>query len=142
MVNADVVTAVSLMIVFLLSGLKFGVITLIMAHISFNVPYVLVTVMPRLRKIDPSLIEASYDLGAKNRQVMFKVMIPILKPAIITASAIAFAMSFDDFIISYFTGGDQTNISTFIYSAKKVRPFIFAFGTILVGVIAFSVIIW
>ncbi|WP_434341733.1 spermidine/putrescine ABC transporter permease/substrate-binding protein [Mycoplasma putrefaciens] len=142
LVNADVVTAVSLMIVFLLSGLKFGVITLIMAHISFNVPYVLVTVMPRLRKIDPSLIEASYDLGAKNRQVMFKVMIPILKPAIITASAIAFAMSFDDFIISYFTGGDQTNISTFIYSAKKVRPFIFAFGTILVGVIAFSVIIW
>ncbi|KNG78922.1 spermidine/putrescine ABC transporter permease/substrate-binding protein [Mycoplasma sp. HU2014] len=142
LINADVVTAVSLMIVFLLSGLKFGIITLIMAHISFNVPYVLITVMPRLRKIDPSLIDASYDLGAKNHQVMFKVIIPILKPAIITASAIAFAMSFDDFIISYFTGGDQTNISTFIYTAKKIKPFVFAFGTGLVAIIAICIITW
>ncbi|EOA07112.1 Spermidine/putrescine ABC transporter, permease and substrate-binding component [Mycoplasma yeatsii 13926] len=142
LINADVVTAVSLMIVFLLSGLKFGILTLIMAHISFNVPYVLITVMPRLRKIDPSLIDASYDLGAKNHQVMFKVIIPILKPAIITASAIAFAMSFDDFIISYFTGGDQTNISTFIYTAKKIKPFVFAFGTGLVAIIAICIITW
>lgn len=142
LINADVVTAVSLMIVFLLSGLKFGIITLIMAHISFNVPYVLITVMPRLRKIDPNLIDASYDLGAKNHQVMFKVIIPILKPAIITASAIAFAMSFDDFIISYFTGGDQTNISTFIYTAKKIKPFVFAFGTGLVAIIAICIITW
>ncbi|QVJ95665.1 spermidine/putrescine ABC transporter permease/substrate-binding protein [Mycoplasma mycoides] len=142
LINADVITAVSLMIVFLIMGLKFGLLTLIMAHISFNVPYVLVTIMPRLKKIDPSLIDASYDLGAKNHQVMFKVILPILKPAIITAAAIAFAMSFDDFIISYFTGGMQTNVSTFIYTAKKTRPFIFVFGTCLVLVIALSIITW
>ncbi|WFQ95398.1 spermidine/putrescine ABC transporter permease/substrate-binding protein [Mycoplasma feriruminatoris] len=142
LINADVITAVSLMIIFLIMGLRFGLLTLIMAHISFNVPYVLVTVMPRLKKIDPSLIDASYDLGAKNHQVMFKVILPILKPAIITAAAIAFAMSFDDFIISYFTGGMQTNVSTFIYTAKKTRPFIFVFGTCLVVVIALSIITW
>jgi spermidine/putrescine transport system permease protein len=128
------------MIVFLMAGLKFGIVTLILAHISFNVPYVLITVMPRLRKIDKSLIEASYDLGAKNTQVLFKVILPILKPAIITATAIAFAMSFDDFIISYFTGGDQTNVSSFIYTAKKIKPYIFAFGTILVLIIVLAVI--
>ncbi|WP_026389604.1 spermidine/putrescine ABC transporter permease/substrate-binding protein [[Acholeplasma] multilocale] len=142
LINADVVTAVSLMIIFLLSGFKFGLGTLIMAHVSFNVPYVLITVMPRLRKIDKSLVEASMDLGAKPLHVLFKVILPILKPAIITATAIAFAMSFDDFIISYFTGGNQTNVSTFIYTAKKIKPFIFAFGTILVGVIVLSIIAW
>ncbi|WP_031543351.1 spermidine/putrescine ABC transporter permease/substrate-binding protein [Mesoplasma photuris] len=142
LINADVVTAVSLMIVFLMVGMKFGLVSLILAHVSFNVPYVLINVMPRLRKVDQSIIEAAYDLGAKNTQVIFKIILPILKPSIITATAIAFAMSFDDFIISYFTGGGQTNVSTFIYTAKKIKPYIFAFGTILVGVIALAVIIW
>jgi spermidine/putrescine transport system permease protein len=67
--------------------------------------------------------------------------LPVLKPAIITATVVAFSMSFDDFIISYFTGGDQTNVSTFIYTARRIRPYIFAFGTILVGVIVLAVII-
>ncbi|ATZ18964.1 spermidine/putrescine ABC transporter permease [Williamsoniiplasma somnilux] len=142
LINADVVTAVSLMIIFIVSGMSFGIGTLIMAHISFNVPYVLITVMPRLRKIDKSLLESAQDLGAKPYQVLFKVILPILKPAIITAAAIAFAMSFDDFIISYFTGGSQTNVSTFIYTAKKIKPFIFAFGTILVGAIVLVIIGW
>ncbi|AXK50827.1 spermidine/putrescine ABC transporter permease/substrate-binding protein [Spiroplasma alleghenense] len=142
LVNADVITAVSLMVVFIIAGLKFGIMTLIAAHISFNVPYVLITVMPRLRKIDPKVIDASYDLGSSSRQTMFKIVLPILRPAIIAATAIAFAMSFDDFIISYFTGGDQTNVSTFIYTAKKIQPYINAFGTILVGVIVLSILIW
>lgn len=90
-----------------------------MAHVSFNVPYVLITVMPRLRKVDKSIVEASYDLGAKTGTVIFKIILPILKPAIIIATVIAFAMSFDDFIISYFTGGDQTNVASFIYSTKE-----------------------
>jgi len=142
LINADVVTAVSLMVVFLLLGLQFGIGTLLLAHISFNVPFVLITVMPRLRKIDPALLESASDLGAKYYQILFKVILPVLKPAIITAAVIAFSMSFDDFIISYFTGGDQTNVSTFIYTAKRVRPYIFAFGTILVGAIIVAVIIW
>jgi len=136
-----VVTAVSLMVVFLLLGFRFGIGTLILAHISFNVPYVLITVMPRLRKVDKSLLEAASDLGAKNYQVLFRVVLPVLKPAIITAAVIAFSMSFDDFIISYFTGGDQTNVSTFIYTARRVRPYIFAFGTLLVAFIVFGVLI-
>jgi len=142
LINADVVTAVSLMVVFLLLGFRFGIGTLILAHISFNVPYVLITVMPRLRKVDKSLLEAASDLGAKNYQVLFRVVLPVLKPAIITAAVIAFSMSFDDFIISYFTGGDQTNVSTFIYTARRVRPYIFAFGTLLVAFIVFGVLIW
>ncbi|ASZ09277.1 spermidine/putrescine ABC transporter permease [Mesoplasma chauliocola] len=142
LINADIITAVALMVVFLISGLKFGIFTLVMAHVSFNVPYVLITVMPRLRKVDKSIIEASYDLGAKTSTVIFKIILPILKPAIIIATVIAFAMSFDDFIISYFTGGAQTNVSSFIYSAKRIKPYIFAFGTMMVGIIASGVVIW
>lgn len=142
LINADVVTAVSLMIIFLLAGMKFGIGTLLFAHISFNVPYVLITVMPRLRKVDPSILEAAQDLGSKPYQILWKVVLPILKPAIITAGAIAFSMSFDDFIISYFTGGSQTNVSTFIYTAKKIKPFIYAFGTLLVAVIIFAILVW
>ncbi|WP_106078960.1 spermidine/putrescine ABC transporter permease/substrate-binding protein [Mesoplasma coleopterae] len=142
LINADIITAVALMIIFLLSGIKFGIFTLIMAHVSFNVPYVLITVMPRLRKVDKSIVEASYDLGAKTGTVIFKVILPILKPAIIIATVIAFAMSFDDFIISYFTGGDQTNVASFIYSTKRIKPYIFAFGTMMVAIIAAGVIIW
>lgn len=142
LINADVVTAVSLMIIFLLAGMKFGIGTLLFAHISFNVPYVLITVMPRLRKVDPSILEAAQDLGSKPYQILWKVVLPILKPAIITAAAIAFSMSFDDFIISYFTGGSQTNVSTFIYTAKKIKPFIYAFGTLLVAVIIFAILLW
>ncbi|ATZ18209.1 spermidine/putrescine ABC transporter permease/substrate-binding protein [Mesoplasma melaleucae] len=142
LINADIITAVALMIIFLLSGIKFGIFTLIMAHVSFNVPYVLITVMPRLRKVDKSIVEASFDLGAKTGTVIFKVILPILKPAIIIATVIAFAMSFDDFIISYFTGGDQTNVASFIYSSKRIKPYIFAFATMMVAIIAAGVIIW
>lgn len=142
LINADVVTAVSLMMVFLIANLKFGLFTLIMAHVSFNVPYVLITVMPRLSRVDRSLVEAGEDLGSNNWQLLTRVILPVLKPAIIAAAAIAFAMSFDDFIISYFTGGSQSNFSTFIYSAKKIRPYVFAFGTILVAIIIVAILTW
>lgn len=142
LINADVVTAVSLMMVFLVANLRFGIFTLIMAHISFNVPYVLITVMPRLRKVDHSLLEAGEDLGANNWQLLIRVILPVLKPAIIAAAAIAFAMSFDDFIISYFTGGSQTNVSTYIYTMKKIRPYVFAFGTMLVAIIILGILTW
>ncbi|AKX33789.1 spermidine/putrescine ABC transporter permease [Spiroplasma litorale] len=142
LINADVITAVSLMIIFVLAGIKFGIVTLIAAHVSFNVPYVIVTVLPFMNRIDKNLIDASRDLGGTQRQTFFKVILPILLPSIITATAISFAMSFDDFIISYFTGGDQTNVSTFIYTAKKITPYINAFGTILVVTIVLIILIW
>lgn len=142
LINADVITAVSLMVVFIIAGIKFGIMTLIAAHISFNVPYVIITIMPFLKRIDKNIIDASQDLGSSPSQTFFKVILPMLKPAIITAATIAFSMSFDDFIISYFTGGDQTNVSTFIYTAKRLQPYVNAFGTILVAFIFVIVIIW
>lgn len=142
LINADVITAASLMVTFIVMGLKFGIFTLIAAHISFNVPYVIITIMPFLKKIDKNLIDASQDLGSSPRQTLIKIILPILKPAILTATAICFAMSFDDFIISYFTGGDQVNVSTFIYTAKRIQPYINAFGTIVVAFIFLVIIIW
>ncbi|WP_339022951.1 extracellular solute-binding protein [Spiroplasma endosymbiont of Crioceris asparagi] len=140
LVNADIITAVSLMVVFIIMGIKFGILTLIASHVSFNVPYVIITVMPFLKRIDKNIIAASEDLGSTQRQTIFKVILPSLLPSIITAAAICFSMSFDDFIISYFNGGDQTNVSTFIYTAKKIEPYINAFGTLLVSSI-FAIII-
>ncbi|WP_338983710.1 extracellular solute-binding protein [Spiroplasma endosymbiont of Othius punctulatus] len=140
LINADIITAVSLMVVFLILGFNFGIFTLIAAHVSFNVPYVIITVMPFLKRVDKNIISASEDLGSSPFQTFFKVVLPILIPSIITASAICFSMSFDDFIISYFTGGDQTNVSTFIYTAKKIQPYINAFGTLLVITIFMAIL--
>ncbi|QHX35673.1 spermidine/putrescine ABC transporter permease [Spiroplasma sp. TIUS-1] len=140
LINADIITAVSLMVVFLILGLNFGIFTLIAAHVSFNVPYVIITVMPFLKRVDKNIVSASEDLGSSPFQTFFKVVLPILIPSIITAAAICFSMSFDDFIISYFTGGDQTNVSTFIYTAKKIQPYINAFGTLLVITIFLAIL--
>ncbi|PQP79691.1 spermidine/putrescine ABC transporter permease [Spiroplasma sp. ChiS] len=142
LINADIITAVSLMMLFIALGANFGMLTLVLAHISFDLPYVIITVLPRLRKVDPKLIEASLDLGAKPSQTLRKIILPILKPAIIAAAAIAFAMSFDDFIISYFTGGDDVNVATFIYTMKRIKPFINAFGTICIAIIGVVIIGW
>ncbi|WP_338955011.1 ABC transporter permease subunit [Spiroplasma endosymbiont of Polydrusus cervinus] len=142
LINADIITAVSLMMLFIALGANFGMLTLVLAHISFDVPYVILTVFPRLRKVDPKLIEASLDLGAKPSQTLRKIILPILKPAIIAAAAIAFVMSFDDFIISYFTGGDDVNVATFIYTMKRIKPFINAFGTICITIIGIVIIGW
>jgi spermidine/putrescine transport system permease protein len=98
--------------------------------------------MPFIRKIDKNLINASKDLGSSGTQTIFKVVLPLLRPAIITATFICFAMSFDDFIISYFTSGMQTNVSTFMYTAKRIQPYINAFGTMLVVVIFLAIIFW
>lgn len=142
LVNADVITAIGLMIFFVLAGIKFGTITLVAAHVSFNVPYVIVTVLPFMMRIDPNMIQASRDLGGTSRQTFYRVILPTLLPSIITATGICFAMSFDDFIISYFTGGSQTNVSTFIYTQKKLKPFINAFGTLLVLAIVVVFLLW
>ncbi|AGM24697.1 extracellular solute-binding protein [Spiroplasma chrysopicola] len=142
LINADIITAVALMMLFIAMGANFGLLTLVLAHISFDIPFVIMTVLPRLRKIDQKLIEASLDLGAKPSQTLRKVILPVLKPAIIAAAAIAFAMSFDDFIISYFTGGADVNVATFIYTMKRIKPFINAFGTICIAIIGFVIIGW
>lgn len=142
LVNADIVTAVSLMLLFMALGFSFGLGTLILAHISFNIPYVIITVLPKIRQINVSQLEASQDLGASPWYTLRKIVLPTIKPAIVAGAAIAFAMSFDDFLISYFTGGNASNVSTFIYSLKRIKPYINAFSTIIILLITFIVISW
>lgn len=142
LVNADIVTAVSLMLLFMAFAFNFGLVTLILAHISFNIPYVIITVMPKIKTINNEQLEASQDLGASSWYTLRKVVFPTLKPAIIAGAAIAFAMSFDDFIISYFTGGNSANLSTYIYSLKRIKPYINAFSTIIIIIIAIIIISW
>lgn len=142
LVNADIVTAVSLMLLFMAFGFSFGIGTLILAHISFNIPYVIITVLPKIRSINMSQLEASQDLGATPWYTLRKIVLPTIKPAIIAGAAIAFAMSFDDFLISYFTGGNKSNVSTFIYSLKRIKPYINAFSTIIISLIAIMIISW
>lgn len=139
LINADVVTAVSLMMLFIALSFTFGIFTLIMAHISFNIPYVIITILPRLRRIHPTIIEASLDLGASPSYTLRKVILPLITPAIVIAGVISFAMSFDDFIISYFTGGNVTNVATHIYTLKRLTPVVNAFGTILISIVALIV---
>ncbi|WP_338962780.1 extracellular solute-binding protein [Spiroplasma endosymbiont of Lasioglossum villosulum] len=142
LVNADIVTAVSLMLLFMAFGFSFGLGTLIFAHISFNIPYVIITVLPKIRSINMSQLEASQDLGATPWYTLRKIVLPTIKPAIIAGAAIAFAMSFDEFLISYFTGGNTSNVSTFIYSLKRIKPYINAFSTIIILLIAVLIISW
>lgn len=142
LVNADIVTAVSLMLLFMAFGFSFGLGTLIFSHISFNIPYVIITVLPKIRSINMSQLEASQDLGATPWYTLRKIVLPTIKPAIIAGAAIAFAMSFDDFLISYFTGGNTSNVSTFIYSLKRIKPYINAFSTIIILLIAVLIISW
>lgn len=142
LINADIVTAVSLMLLFMALGFSFGLGTLILAHISFNIPYVIITVLPKIRSINMAELEASQDLGATPWYTLRKIVLPTIKPAIIAGAAIAFAMSFDDFLISYFTGGNTSNVSTFIYSLKRIKPYINAFSTIIILLIAIIIISW
>lgn len=136
LMNTDIVTAVSLLILFLAISMPFGFFSLLAAHISFCVPYVLLTVLTRMRSINPSIVEASYDLGASPFVTLRKVIIPIIRPGIYVGASLAFANSFDDFIISYFNSGDVQNISTFLYTMKTFTPIVNVFFVfLLIGVV-------
>ena len=117
--------------------------TLLIAHITFSTPYVILTVLPKLRSLDPSLADAAMDLGATPRQALTKVMVPQIMPAIISGALIAFTMSFDDFVISYFsTGGGVKNISIVVYNmSKRINPTINALSTIIIVVITIVLVI-
>jgi len=111
--------------------------TMIIAHITFCIPYVILTIMPKLRQLDDNVAEAALDLGATPWQALTKVIIPQITPAIVSAALIAFSMSFDDFVISFFTTGvGINNISIFVYSMyKRINPSINALSSLIVVVI-------
>lgn len=139
--NPDIVTGIGLLLLFVSLGIDRGYVTMIIAHISFCTPYVVINVYPKLKSLDPNIFEAAEDLGAKPHRAIRDAILPQIKGAIISAGAISFTMSFDDFVISYFTGGSVLNISTYLYTeAKKIEPTINALSTIIILIIIIKVV--
>lgn len=132
--NPDIVTAISLLMFFSVLAVRKGFLTMLLAHIMFCVPYVMLSVTPKLRSLDPNLIEAALDLGATPFQALTRVIVPQIRPGIVSGALIAFTMSFDDFVISYFTTGNGVNnISILVYTmSKRVNPSINALSTIVI----------
>ena len=133
-INPDLATAIALLMFFSVLTVKKGFGTLLLAHIMFCIPYVMLSVTPKLRSLDPNLIDAAMDLGATPFQALAKVIVPQIKPGIVSGALIAFTMSFDDFVISYFTTGNGVNnISILVYTmSKRVNPSINALSTIVI----------
>jgi len=138
MMNADIVTGVSLALMFISLGsaLRFnlGFGTLLLAHITFNIPYVVLSIMPKLRQLDNNLVDAACDLGCTWMQAFRKVIIPEIMPGIINGLIIAFTLSVDDFVISYFTAGGNVMtlpMKIFAMTRRRISPEINALSTIL-----------
>lgn len=144
MMNPDIITGISLMLMFVFVGRLFGLAnslsfwTMLIAHVTFCLPYVILQVQPRLRQMDPSLPEAAQDLGCTPLRAFFKVTIPEIMPGIITGAIMAFTMSLDDFVISYFTSGagfQTLPIRIYNMTKKTVTPKMYALATIIFFVI-------
>lgn len=134
MLNAEIVTGISLMLLFVFLGIKFGFMTILLAHITFNIPYVILSVMPRMKQLNPSTYEAALDLGASHMQAFFKVILPDIFPGILSGFLMAFTMSLDDFIITHFTkGAGVDTLSTKIYTEvrKGIKPEMYSLSTII-----------
>ena len=142
--NPEIVTAIGFMLFFITLGVERGFITLLLAHIAFCIPYVILSVMPKIRSLDPNLADAAMDLGCTPWQALTKVIVPQIMPGIVSGALIAFTMSFDDFIISYFaTGGGIKNLSIMVYTmSKRVNPSINAISTLVVAMITVGLIIF
>ncbi len=119
--NPDIITAISLFLLFVSLGISQGYTTVILAHITFCTPYVVLSVLPRLRRMNPSLYEAALDLGATPFHALRKVMLPELKPGMISGFILAFTLSIDDFVVTLFTIGNEglETISTYIYADAR-----------------------
>ena len=133
MTMPDIVTGVSLMLMFVFMKVPLGKGTMIMAHIAFDIPYVLFSVLPRLQMMNPNLYEAALDLGCRPAQALPKVIIPEIAPGIVTGGLLAFTMSLDDFVISYFTSNTDQNLAMVVYSAARrgVEPTMYALSALM-----------
>lgn len=133
-VNPDIVTGISLMILFIFLNMKLGFVTLLLAHITFNIPYVILSVLPKLKQLDKHLYEAALDLGATPFRAFSKIIFPEIMPGVITGFLLAFTLSIDDFVISFFTtGSGVSNLSITIYSMARrgIKPEINALSTLM-----------
>lgn len=143
MMNPDIVTAIGFMLLFTSLNVEKGFWTILLSHVVFCIPYVILSIMPRLRQLDDNLAEAALDLGATPVQALTMVIIPQLKSSIVSGALIAFTMSFDDFVISFFTSGPGINtIAIYVYSSiKRINPTINALSTIIVVIVTIVLII-
>lgn len=143
MMNPEIVTAIGFMLLFITFQVEKGYVTMLLAHIAFCIPYVILSVMPKIRSLDPNLADAAMDLGATPWKALIKVIVPQLTPGIVSGALIAFTMSVDDFIISYFvTGQGVKNLSIVVYTmSKRVNPSINAISTLVVVIITFVLIL-
>lgn len=137
MTMPDIVTGVSMMLMFIFMRVPLGIGTMIMAHIAFDIPYVLFSVLPRLQMMNPNLYEAALDLGCGPFKALFKVILPEISPGIVSGGLLAFTMSLDDFVISYFTSNTDQNLAMIVYSStrKGVEPTMYALSTLMFLVI-------
>lgn len=137
MMNPEIVTAIGFMLLFITFKVDKGYLTMLLAHIAFCIPYVILSVMPKIRSLDPNLADAAMDLGATPWRALTKVIVPQITPGIVSGALIAFTMSVDDFIISYFvTGGGVKNLSIMVYTmSKRVNPSINAVSSLVVVII-------
>lgn len=144
MINPDIVTAIGLMLLFSSFGLNKGFMTVLLAHIIFCIPYVILSVLPKIRSLDNNLVDAAMDLGATPWQALVRVILPQLKASIIAGALIAFTMSFDDYVISYFvTGNGFKNISILVSTmGRRTNPSVNALSTIFVLVISVGLILY
>ena len=143
MMNPEIVTAIGFMLLFITFKVEKGYMTMLLAHISFCIPYVMLSVMPKIKSLDPNLANAAMDLGATPWQALTKVMVPQIMPGIISGALIAFTMSIDDFIISYFvTGSGVKNISIMVYTmSKRINPSINAISTLMIVIITIALLL-
>ena len=141
--NPDIVTAIGLMLLFSSIAMPRGYITMLLAHVAFCTPFVITSVYPKVRSLDPAIADAALDLGATPFEALTKVIIPMLKDGIYAGVLLAFTMSFDDFVISYFvTGNGVQNISIVVYNmTKRTNPTINALSTIVILVIAVALVV-
>ncbi|MDO8168237.1 ABC transporter permease [Candidatus Phytoplasma melaleucae] len=139
----EIINALALFVLFSFIGLNNGFWRMLLSHISFSIPYVLITVYAKCLTLNISSIEAAYDLGATPFQTLIKIILPQLKSSMIAGAGIAFALSFDDFIISYFAGGSNfQNISAYIYSLKgTINPAINALSSVLILIVILKIIL-
>ncbi|MDO4602297.1 MAG: extracellular solute-binding protein [Eubacteriales bacterium] len=143
MMNPEIVTAIGLMLLFITFRIEKGYMTMLLAHIAFCTPYVMLSVMPKIRSLDPNLADAAMDLGATPWKALTKVVVPQITPGIVSGALIAFTMSVDDFIISYFvTGRGVKNLSIMVYTmSKRMNPSINAVSTLVVVIITLVLIL-
>ena len=147
-INPEIVTGVSLMLLFVFfaarMNLEFGFVTLLIAHITFDVPYVILNIMPKFRQMDPHLYETAQDLGCSPFNAFMKVVLPEIMPGVVSGFLMAFTYSLDDFVISYFTSGSTSQtlpVTIYSMTRRKVSPEINALSTIIFAVVVIILIV-